>query len=651
MKNGGKIGLLASLTALGAGLVWAFRSEPETQPAEKEKPADQEKEPVVEKVYGDEAEDSFISQSNAMIKAALKPSNLFENANYEKDLKRWGTTQGIIDVADDKLAKKKLKKRLNNMGEVGAEMYKKSMPKVVETRHKKDPKKYNEYYKWLREEFHKLQVTITNTSTTERTVRLWGGNQGISVSPPAPEDVEDHEVIIQVGVPSAIGVGTHPQGVAVNPANGLAYVVNQISNNVTVIDSAGQVVTVIQLQPSLIPGFNSPVAVAVNTNNASPNYGMVYVAGSVSNTVSVIDLSHTVSNEIPVGVRPMDLAFNPVNDNLYVANLFSDNVSVIDTSTETVSTTLNVGTDPLGVGINTNNGDIYIANSGSDDVSVFDSSNALVTTIAAVGTKPVSATYHSLNDEMYVVAADSNNVFPITAATHTLLAPIATGNSPYKSVFNTNNDYLYVGNRADNTLTVIAPDKSIRATISKGNVNIGFAVGQAENQLWVTDTTANLTNLIGYSDQSSSITISDNYGRDVKNFIHNPAIVKHTKWVLSGEARFKVLTFTEESQTGTKKSWPISLENYRSPKNFLNVSEVMDLEGTVIDGNTSWLFKVAGQQTISILVYFRQFQFKKYLPIQSPKMELDNKAHGIPDSWKKQIEREQQHSNKQRKAS
>ena len=639
MSKGTKIGFIASLTALGAGLVYAFRSEPEQQKIEKTA-SDQEKETKVKKLYGDEAEDSFITQSNANIKAGLRPSYLFDRANPKKDIKRFGTPQGIIDVSDDRLLGKKRKQRLAGMEKVGAGLFKKSMPNVVKTKHKKDPKKYNEFYSWLLKEFHKLQVTITNTSTEERTVRLWGGNKGISVSPPLPEDVEDHEVIIQVEVPSAIGVGTHPQGVVVNPANGLTYVANQISNNVTVIDASGQVVTVVQLQPSLIPGFNSPVAVAVNSNAASANYGAVYVVGSVSNTVSVIDLSHNVINEITVGVRPMDIAFNPVNDKLYVANLFDNTVSVIDTGSESVIATLNVGNDPLGVGINTSNGDIYVANSGSNSVTVFDSTNTLVTTIAAVGTKPVSATYHPVNDEMYVVAADSNNVFPIAAATHTLLAPIATGNSPYKSVFNPNNNYLYVGNRTDNTFTVIAPDKSIRATISKGNVNIGFAVGATENQLWVTDTSANITNLIGYSDQSSNISISNNYGRDVQNFIHNPAIVKHTKWVLSGEARFKVLHFTEENSTGTKKTWPISHENYRSPRNFLNVSEIIDLEGTVIDGNTSWIFKIAGQQTISILVYFRQFQFQKYLPIQAEQLELSNEPKGIPESWKKQLRKE-----------
>ena len=631
MNNGSKIGLFATLTALGAGLVWAVGSSSKKEEVRTNgKNENQDK--GIKKLYGEEMEDSFVSINNERIKTALTPLNERKKVQYKTDLKKYGTPQGVIDVANEELVKKKKKKRLGSMGEVGDRLTQIANPKVIQKRHKKQPTSYSAFYQWLLKEFSKTQITITNTSAEERIVTLWGMNKGGSVSPPNPSDVEDHEIITTVEVPSVIGVGIHPQGIAVNPANGLAYVANQLSNNVTVIDPSGQVVTVVELQPSLIPGFNSPVAVAVNSNSLSANYGKVYVVGSVSYTVGVIDLSHAVTNSIGVGVRPLDIAFNPVNNQLYVANLFTNDVTVIDTNTENVTTTLAVGADPLGIGVNPTNGDVYIANSSDDSVSVFNSSDSLVTTIAGVGTTPVSITYHPVNDEMYVVATGSNNIFPINATNHTLLAPIATGNSPYKSVFNTNNNYLYVGNRDDETFTVIDTNKTIRATISKGNVDIGFAISQSDNQLFVSNTTANQVNLIGYASQSSSISISEDYAHKSQNFMHNPGVVKHTKWVLSGEARFKVLHFVEETPTGTKISTPISHENYKSPQNYLNVSELTDLEGTVIDGKTSWVFKIAGLQTISLLVYFRQFEFWRtmyaegYKQDETPPRTIENRT-------------------------
>jgi len=609
MNKGTKIGLLATFTAIGVGVAWAIGSKNSKEDSEKKEENQNDK---TEQNHGEQLEDNFISVSNSRIQAALTPLNERKKVQFLKDLKRYGTKQGVIDVSNDELAKKQKKRTAKNMLATGKNITRSAFPKIIQKIHKEQPARYSAFYKWLLKEFNKTQITITNTSTEERVISLWGMNKGLSVSPPLPTDVEDHEISYTVDYSDPIfttgGSPAHPQGIAINPANGLAYVANQLSNNVSVIDSTGQLVTLIELQPSLMPGFNSPVAIAVNSNTASPNYGKVYVVGSVSNTVSVIDLSHNVTNSIVVGVRPIDIAFNPINDKLYVVNLFSDNVTVINTNTENVSTTLAVGTDPLGVGINPITGEIYVANSSDDTVSVFDATDNLTTTIAGVGTTPVSITYHPVNEEIYVVATGSNEVYPIEANTHNLLPPIATGNSPYKSVFNSNNNYLYVGNRADETFTVIAPDKSIRNTISKGNVNIGFAINQADNQIFISDTSADQVNLIGYATQSSSITISEDYAHKSQNFLYNPAIVKHTKWVMSGEERFKVLHFVEETPTGTRTITPISHENYKSPQNFLNVSELTDLEGTVIDGKTSWSFKIAGLQTITLLVYFKQFE-------------------------------------------
>jgi|TARA_R100000750_G_scaffold30200_3_gene19226 YVTN family beta-propeller protein len=460
--------------------------------------------------------------------------------------------------------------------------------------------------------FDKTQLTITNSSNKQRLISLWGMNKANTVSPPLLTDVEDHKINYTLAYSdfindSGASLATHPQGIAVNPANGLTYVANQLSNNVSVIDIAGQLVQLVELQASVL-GFNSPVAVAVNTNSSSVHYGKVYVAGSVTDTVSVIDLSLNVTNTIATGVRPVDLAFNPVNNQLYVVNLFSDNLTVIDTDTENVSTTLGVGTDPLGVGIHPINGEIYVANSSDNTVSIWDAANNLINTLAAVGTTPVSVTYHPVNDEMYVVCSQSNELFPIEGSTHNLLPSIATGNSPYKSIFNPANNFLYVGNRADDTFTVIAPDKTLRATISKGNVNIGMAINTATSQLVIADTATDSVNLMGYADQSSNISINEDYKYKSQDFLYHPGIVKHTKWVLSGTERFKVLNHIEETPTGIKKTTPISHENYRHPQNFLNVSEMIDLEGTIIDGKNTWQFNIAPNQTITLLVYFRQFR-------------------------------------------
>lgn len=642
MSKALKIGLTA-LSGIGVGILFGLNSKDKQPDSDCGCDHPKEKDGKVKKVVGEQTEDSFDPVTVSRIKVSRSPSNKRFNTQYLKDLKQYGTKQGVIDVSNDEAEKKKKKKQYDRMGKVGDAMVKEYLPKTirVKTKPKKKLTPEQDWYAWLRKEFDITQVTITNTSTEEKTIRLWGAHKGLSVSPPAPGDVEDHEVISMVTIPAAVGVGVHPQGLAINPANGFAYVANQLSNNVSVISPQGQVVTVIQLQPSSFPGFNSPVAVAVNTKSSSPNFGKVYVVGSVSNTVSVIDLSHNVTNAIGVGTRPVAIAFNPVNDNLYVANLAGDDVTVIDTTSETVSTTLPAGQDPLGVGINPNNGDIYVTNSGDDTVSVFDSGDLPVTTILGVGTKPVSIIHHTINNEMFAVATNSNEVIPIDPNLYTTSPGIAVGNSPYTIAFNTNNDFLYVGNRDDETYTVIAPNKTIRATVNMGDVNIGFGINQTENVLFSSDTATNTVNVIGYSPQSSSITIDEDFAQKSEDFQHNPALVKHVKFVLSGTERFKVLTLREERVTGTIKNIPLSFRNYDNPQNFLNVSEVFGMEGSMIDGINSWIFKIAGLQTITLLVYYKQFEMYNLLPETAPKAKDLHPKTGIPESWKRQIAKDQ----------
>ncbi|MCB0541509.1 MAG: YncE family protein, partial [Bacteroidetes bacterium] len=54
--------------------------------------------------------------------------------------------------------------------------------------------------------------------------------------------------------------------------------------------------------------------------------------------------------------------------------------------------------------------------------------------------------------------------------------------------------------------------------------------------------------------------------------------------------------------------------NYKSPQNYLDVAEVTAVRGDVIDGKSTWEFKIAPGQTITILVYYKQLQFKYLIP-------------------------------------
>lgn len=595
----------------------------------------------VNKIY-EGTDDNFFEATNTNLRVVLNLDK--KNESYEKDLKRFGTRIKLIDVADDAIPNKRLKKILPLKKPAKVKRFREKYEKDLERfgthqgiinvsnddeRKKKKLKPFpakfskalynNLMKKWktrdttpysanpfsdIYREFPKIQVTIQNKSTEEKEVFLWGANQAISMNPPEPGDVQDHTITAQITVPG----GVHPQGIVVNPANQMAYIANQLSGTITVLDSTNQVVKVIQLQPSF-PGFSSPVALTVNSKSTSSKYGYVYVACSVSNTIAVIDLSLNVAATIEAGVRPVALAFNPVNRLVYVANLVSDNVSVFNAETFAVvpASPLATGQDPIGVGVNPVNGEIYIANSLGNTISVYSSDNVLLTNIDA-GQYPVSITYNPANDSMYAVATDNNVVYQINPVTHTIVSTIATGSKPYNSFFDSYNNYLYVQNRADNTFTIIRPDNSKIDGLSFGEQNIGGAFSSFNNSIYISNTNNNSINVIGYFQVSSSLAIDPDYSVAREEFKSSPALIQHTKFVVTGPERLNSFRLSNFTPTGNIRSKPISFELYASPQSKLNVAEVTELAGTVIDNKMNWRFKLPGLHTVSILIWYRQFE-------------------------------------------
>ena len=74
---------------------------------------------------------------------------------------------------------------------------------------------------------------------------------------------------------------------------------------------------------------------------ASTRAQNAYITNQNSNTVSVIDTAtDTISATIPVGLTPEGVAVSPDGRKVYVANVGVSTVSVIDTATNTVSATI-----------------------------------------------------------------------------------------------------------------------------------------------------------------------------------------------------------------------------------------------------------------------------------------------------------------------
>jgi YVTN family beta-propeller protein len=101
----------------------------------------------------------------------------------------------------------------------------------------------------------------------------------------------------------------------------------------------------------------------------------IYVTNIGSNSLNVIDgKTNTVTQTIPVGNIPSGVAIDQSTNQIFVTNRLDNTVSVIDGASGAVTHTIAVGRGPVGVSVDQKSHKAYVANSdlGENFVSVID---------------------------------------------------------------------------------------------------------------------------------------------------------------------------------------------------------------------------------------------------------------------------------------
>ena len=144
---------------------------------------------------------------------------------------------------------------------------------------------------------------------------------------------------------------THSTPIAVTNDDGTLLVVNPLNNSVSFVSVKGDV----NQKVAEVPVGTEPQSVAITSDDK-----FAYVTNQGSASVSVIDIvARKELKQIKVGVEPYGIALTPDSTRAYVVNGASGTASVIDTASQQVVATISLPVvEPRGVAITANNGGV-----------------------------------------------------------------------------------------------------------------------------------------------------------------------------------------------------------------------------------------------------------------------------------------------------
>ncbi len=237
----------------------------------------------------------------------------------------------------------------------------------------------------------------------------------------------------------------------------IAYIADSGYSRVLAVDTATDEVI------ARIPLAETPEGVA-----AAPDGKTVWVTSYRADQVSRIDTAtNTVTATVTVD-NPRAVAVRPDGDRVYVASQVHNGVlTAIDTRTGLVTGTTELGPDGNGsaLAVNPRGTRAYVTNPGGR-VHVVDLAANTVTETIPVGQTPTSVAVAPDGTRAYVTNRDTNTLSVIDTATNTVSSTVPVGASPRSVAISPNGSKIYVNAYLDDKVSVLdAATNTVTGTI------------------------------------------------------------------------------------------------------------------------------------------------------------------------------------------
>lgn len=300
--------------------------------------------------------------------------------------------------------------------------------------------------------------------------RLYVGGRGDSTL--VVLDGRSGERITSLPLPAPIGI----LALAVNPATRLLYA--------SVYDS----VQVVDLKTMTIAGeLRRQVYV---TLEADPVHGGFFVgeydaANNMHYLVNYAAFGQQELGRVPVGGDPRGIAVNAEDGRVYVANSWTNDVSVIEGGTLRLLATVSVGLRPLDVTVD-DAGQVYVVNADSENVAILDGDTGRLRTVVPLSLLPSGMAVNGSTGRLYVACASTNSVFILQ--NQQVIGEVPVGLHPTEVALSADGARLFVLNHVSGDLSVISTrDNRVLRTAKVGTLPQGLAVATEVGQLYASD--------------------------------------------------------------------------------------------------------------------------------------------------------------------
>jgi len=243
-------------------------------------------------------------------------------------------------------------------------------------------------------------------------------------------------------------VDSNPHEIAITADGRTSFVTNSGGNSVSIIDNTSPR----EIDRITHPDFHFPHGVGLSHDDSE-----LLIAATRSNRVLVFDVASREPKEVISTHQKSThmIYFDPSKSRVFVPNIGSHNITILDASDRTLITHLPTGRGPEGAGVHPDGESLYVANQHDNTLQIIDLETLDTTFERKIGTCPIRVAFSPDGSYAFVPNRESNDVSIIDCERPWEIKRIPTGIWPGGTVFDREGNRAFVANNKTNDVSVI----------------------------------------------------------------------------------------------------------------------------------------------------------------------------------------------------